>query len=325
MTTQTETAQTEMTQTETERKKTTPTQTPSKQLTPLGDHADARMVAADADTSPEGSLSDRNAIVQLDPDHPGFRDAEYRARRNRIARLALDYKPGARIPDAPYTEEEHALWRTVRDALDPQQQRHACAEYLESVRRLALPRERIPQLREVSSRVATISGFRLEPIAGLVEPRVFLESLAAGVFLCTQYIRHHSTPLYTPEPDVVHELLGHAATLASPRLAALNRRFGEAVRRTASDEEFARLARVYWFTIEFGVLREDGQVKAYGTGLLSSAGELEAMSRADLRPLDLDAASRLEYDPTRFQPVLFCADSFDSMCERLGDFLLGWG
>jgi phenylalanine-4-hydroxylase len=281
----------------------------------LLDHVDARQVTADAE------VADRNTIVQLDPDHPGFRDASYRARRNQIARIALRYEPGAQIPDAPYTAEEHALWRTIRDALEPAQNSHACVEYLEAARRLDLPRERIPQLREVSARVEAISGFRLEPVAGLVEPRVFLESLADNVFLCTQYIRHHSTPLYTPEPDVVHELLGHALTLASPRLAELNRLVGRAVRRTTSVEELERLSRVYWFTIEFGVLREGGEVKAYGTGLLSSAGELEAMGRAELRPFDLEEAARAVYDPTHFQPSLFCADSFDEMYEGVRGFL----
>ena len=176
--------------------------------------------------------------------------------------------------------------------------------------------DRIPQLAEVSRKVEAISGFRLEPVAGLVAPRVFLESLANGVFLCTQYIRHHSTPLYTPEPDVVHEIVGHAVTLASERLAQLNRLFGEAVRRAQSTAVLDQLARVYWFTIEFGVLLEKGKVKAYGTGLLSSAGELEAMHEARLWPLDLDAAQQT-YDPTHFQPVLFCADSFDAMYHTL--------
>ncbi len=293
----------------------------------LLDHVDARMVAAgETDEAASGveAGAGRNAVVRLDPNHPGFRDADYRARRNRIAQIALQYEPGAEVPDAPYTDEEHALWRAVRGALDPAHQRHACAEYLEAARRLDLPRASIPQLREVSERVRAISGFRLEPVAGLVEPRVFLESLADGVFLCTQYIRHHSTPAYTPEPDVVHELLGHALTLASPRLAELNRQVGRAVRRTASAEALERLSRVYWFTIEFGVLREGGVVKAYGTGLLSSAGELEAMSRAELRPLDLEEASHTAYDPTRFQPLLFCADSFEAMYEGLGRFLSGW-
>jgi phenylalanine-4-hydroxylase len=286
----------------------------------LVDHVDMRMVATNLGDAGAG----RTQIVQLDPDHPGFRDPEYRARRNRIAQIATEYKPGRPVPDAPYTDEEHRLWRVIRDALEPQHQRHACAEYLECIRRLELSRERVPQLGEVSAKVQAMSGFRLEPVAGLVEPRVFLESLADGVFLCTQYIRHHSTPLYTPEPDVVHELLGHAVTLASERLAELNRLVGRAVKRTASPEALERLSRVYWFMIEFGVVREAGEIKAYGTGLLSSAGELEAMRRAELRPLDLEAASRQDYDPTKYQPVLFYANSFEAMYETLRDYFLRW-
>jgi phenylalanine-4-hydroxylase len=286
----------------------------------LLDHGDMRMVT----TASRGSRAGRHKLVRLDPDHPGFRDPEYLARRNHIARIASEYEPGRPIPDAPYTEEEHRLWRTILEAVEPQHRRHACAEYLECVRRLDLPRGRIPQLREVSEGVRAVSGFRLEPVAGLVAPRVFLESLADGVFLCTQYIRHHSTPLYTPEPDVVHEVLGHAVTLASERLADLNRQFGRAVRRTASPEALERLSRVYWFTVEFGVVREGGEVKAYGTGLLSSAGELGAMSGAKLRPLDPEAASRQAYDPTHYQPVLFCADSFEEMCRTLGEYLARW-
>jgi phenylalanine-4-hydroxylase len=286
----------------------------------LADHADMRAVPLDADETP----ADRNRIVQLSPDHPGFRDLEYRARRNRIAQLALSYQAGQEIPDAPYTREEHEVWRAVWQALQPAHQAHACAEYLDCVQRLAFAPDRIPQLREVNQKVRAISGFQLEPVAGLVEPRVFLESLAAGTFLCTQYIRHHSTPLYTPEPDVVHEIVGHAVTLASKRLANLNRLFGQAVKRTSSLEELNRLSRVYWFTIEFGVLRENGLLKAYGTGLLSSAAELEEMHDVQLRPLDLEAASRQEYDPTCFQPVLFCADSFETMYESLQKFLVAW-
>lgn len=286
----------------------------------LLDHVDNRMVATDL----SDSAAERNQIVQLDPDHPGFRDEEYRARRNRIARIALEYKPGSPIPDAPYTAEEHRLWRVIRDALDQAHQQYACAEYLECAKRLELSRDRIPQLSEVSAKVQAISGFRLEPVAGLVEPRVFLESLADGVFLCTQYIRHHSTPLYTPEPDVVHEVLGHGVTLASEQLAELNRLVGRAVKRITSPEDLERLSRVYWFTIEFGGIREDGEVKAYGTGLLSSAGELKAMHHAELRPLNLEVAARQEYDPTKYQPVLFCADSFEEVYKTLRDYLIRW-
>lgn len=286
----------------------------------LADHTDMRVVTLAADEAP----ADRNRIVQLSPDHPGFRDAAYRARRNRIAQLALSYQSGEEIPEAPYSKEEHDVWRAIWAALGPAHLAHACAEYLACVRQLRFAPDRIPQLREINEKVEALSGFRLEPVAGLVEPRVFLESLATDTFLCTQYIRHHSTPLYTPEPDVVHEIVGHAVTLASKRLAELNHLFGQAVKRTASLDALNRLSRVYWFTIEFGVLREDGALKAYGTGLLSSAGELTAMHEAELHPLDLEAASLHEYDPTCYQPVLFCADSFETMYESLREFLIEW-
>jgi len=286
----------------------------------LLDHVDMRLVSVEADEA----IADRNAIVQLDPDHPGFRDQEYRARRNQIAQIAMNYRPGDAIPDAPYTPEEHQVWRTIWKALQPAHQKHACVEYLKALKQLKFEPDRIPQLREVNEKVQAISGFRLEPVAGLVQPRVFLENLANGVFLCTQYIRHHSTPLYTPEPDVVHEIVGHGVTLASERLAELNRLFGEAVKRTASSESLERLSRIYWFTIEFGVLREAGRVKAYGTGLLSSAGELEEMHHAELRPLVLEDASCEQYDPTHFQPVLFCADSFAAMHQMVKEYLIRW-
>lgn len=266
----------------------------------------------------------RNRLAHIDPDHPGFRDPVYRARRNRIARIALDYQPGTPIPDAPYTPAEQQVWRVIRRALKPKQRRFACAEFLDCARRLDLPFERIPQLREVSERVEAMSGFRLEPVAGLVHPRVFLESLAHGVFLSTQYIRHHSTPFYTPEPDVVHEIVGHATMLASKRVAELSRLVGEAVRRTTTNEALDRLGRVYWYTIEFGVVLEKSAVKAYGAGLLSSAGELEAIERAEMRPFDLEAASREPYDVTKYQPFFYCADSFEAMFQTLRDYLLRW-
>src|SRR3954471_13867888 len=153
----------------------TTTTTPEQQL--LQDHVDARPVAAEADAA-----ADRHAIVQLDPNHPGFRDEEYRARRNHIARIAREYEPGSPVPDAPYTPEEHGVWRAVWEALEPAHERHACAEYLLCVRGLDLPRAAHPQRREGSARVEALSGFRLDPVARLVEPRVFLESLANGVF-----------------------------------------------------------------------------------------------------------------------------------------------
>ena len=290
----------------------------------MSENGDSQAILDDQTTTANSAIvmrDDRAAIVELDPDHPGFRDEAYRQRRNAIAQIAIDFVPGTEVPDAPYVEPEHEVWRQVWENLEPAHQQYACQEYLKHSRLLDLPRDRIPQLAEVSLRVQKLSGFRLEPVGGLVHPRVFLSTLADGAFLSTQYIRHHSTPLYTPEPDVVHELIGHAAVLASPTFAELSRLVGQKVERCATDEALDRLSRVYWFTIEFGVLREAGAVKAYGAGLLSSAGELAAMDQAELRPLDFDAIEAQDYDVTKYQPVLFCADSFDHLARSLRDYL----
>ena len=99
---------------------------------------------------------------------------------------------------------------------------------------------------------------------------------------------------------------------------------GSAVKRTESSEDLKRLVRIYWFTIEFGVVREMDGIKAYGAGLLSSAGELAAMGNAEMRPFDLDAVAQLNYDTTKFQPILFCADSFEAMYHTLREHLLRW-
>jgi phenylalanine-4-hydroxylase len=286
--------------------------------------ADARFTEVNAANAAIRTTQDRQILVDLDPDHPGFRDPDYRARRNTIARLAVEHVPGSIPADAPYTEAEHEVWRTAWANLDPVHASRASQAYLDSQPQLGLDRTRIPQLADVSRRLDQITGFRLEPVGGLVHPRVFLTSLGQGVFLSTQYIRHHSTPLYTPEPDVVHELIGHAGTLASEPLCELNRLVGEAAGRADSDDALERLGRVYWYTIEFGVLREDGEPRAYGAGLLSSAGELEAIAATELWPFDLDRMESTPYDVTQYQPGLFCADSFEHLVGELGSYLRGF-
>lgn len=254
-----------------------------------------------------------NDLVKLDPDHPGFRDPVYRQRRNDIARLALEYRIGEPVPEVAYSDQEQEVWRTVRTNLDPLHHQFACREYLDCARALTLSPQVIPQLREVNEKLAPLTGFRMIPVAGLVTDRRFLSSLGDGLFLSTQYMRHTSTPLYTPEPDVVHELIGHAATFAHPGFAAVNRAFGRAVEKM-SDATVQRAARVYWFTMEFGLVREGEAIKAFGAGLLSSFGELGSCTKeTELRPFDLDRMSNHVYDPTQYQKVLYVADSFDQM------------
>lgn len=249
-------------------------------------------------------------LVPLDPDHPGFRDPTYRERRNAIARIALDYQPGTPVPLAPYSDDEQAVWRTVWGSLAPLHRDRVCREILDLQEVAPLPHDEIPQLGALNPKLYASSGFRMEPVAGLVSARTFIRYLGRRVFLSTQYIRHHSQPFYTPEPDVIHELVGHAATLVHPGIAELNRLLGDAA-EVADDQEMIRLERVYWYTLEFGLVREGDAIKAFGAGLLSSVGELSAFDRnAELKDWDLDVIAGTPYDPTRYQAVLFVAPSF---------------
>jgi phenylalanine-4-hydroxylase len=249
-------------------------------------------------------------LVALDPNHPGFRDSVYRARRNTIAQLALDHQTGARVAHAPYDPAEHRVWADVQAALAPLHQARACAEILQLQEILPLHPDRVPQLAELNPRLHAVAGFRMEPVAGLVSSRTFLTHLGRRVFLSTQYIRHASRPFYTPEPDIIHELVGHAATLVHPGIAELNRVVGRAA-ASADARSMARLERVYWYTLEFGLVQEGDAIKAFGAGLLSSVGELTGcLDGPTLMPWDLEAMAETPYDPTTFQDVLFVAPSF---------------
>jgi phenylalanine-4-hydroxylase len=270
--------------------------------------------------APVTTEADGSVTVHLADDHPGFADPDYRARRNHIASLAIDWQPGRPVPRVDYIEEEQEVWRTVCRELAAKHERLACGEYREAMARLALPADRIPQLDEVGDHLRPLTGFEYHPAAGLVGFEEFYGSLADGVFHSTQYVRHHARPLYTPEPDLIHEVIGHGGILASPRLAELNRLAGHASRRleTPAGREF--FAKVFWFTVEFGVLYEDGDLRAYGAGLLSSYGEIEEFRDADIRPLDIGAMGVQEYDITKYQPILFAADGTDHLLEVVGGF-----
>ncbi|MFO0674925.1 MAG: phenylalanine 4-monooxygenase [Polyangiaceae bacterium] len=261
-------------------------------------------------------------LVELSADHPGFADADYRGRRNEIARLALDYVEGDPVPEVPYSDEEHDVWRTVWTSLAPLHERYACRAYVEASSRLSLPRHRIPQLAEVNQGLAAHGAFRMLPVAGLVSARMFLSYLARGIFLSTQYIRHFSVPLYTPEPDVVHELVGHAATFAHPDFVAMSRTFGEAALRSQDEETLSHIARLYWFTLEFGVVEEGGRLAAVGAGLLSSFGELGRFeTEARLVPFDVATIAENPYDPTTYQATLYVAKSLPSMFDATSRYL----
>ncbi len=270
--------------------------------------------------SPVTTAKNGAVTVHLGAGHPGAEDPDYRRRRNEIAAAALRWRPGDRAPVIAYEPAEQEVWRTVCRELAPLHERYGVAEYRAAVDRLALPTDRVPGLDDVSERLVACSGWQYLPAAGLVDLRTFYAALADRAFHSTQYVRHAAMPLYTPEPDIIHEVIGHGHLLATPTFGALHRRAGGASLRLRSEESLRFLSRVFWFSLEFGVVVEDGELRAYGAGILSSYGEIEQFRAMQLRPLDLVEMGTVDYDITQYQPVLYRAESVAEIESVIGTF-----
>jgi phenylalanine-4-hydroxylase len=259
--------------------------------------------------------------LELEPGHPGEHDRDYIQRRKDLFALCRKHRLERLGPPLiRYTPEETRIWREVSPILDELHVKHACQIYLKAKRELAITREEIPQLRHLSERLKPATNMHLVPAEGALPYRTFYEYIGQRGFPVTQFIRHGSHPEFTPEPDMIHDCLGHVPPLLNRDYAELLVLVGKAVATTTNGEEVLALKRFSWFSIEFGLLEELGETKVFGAGILSSTGEIPYSlfaKEVTRQPFVTDVVINTDYDPSRMQDNLFIAPSFSFLRHEL--------
>ena len=272
--------------------------------------------------------------LELEPGHPGLGDEGYIQRRKELFALCRKHRlENLGPPLIDYNAEETRIWREVSPKLDELHFRYACRIYLNAKRELAITRDEIPQLRHLSDRVRRETNVHLVPAEGALPYRTFYEYIAQRGFPVTQFIRHGSHPEFTPEPDMIHDCLGHVPPLMNQDYAELLTLIGKAAATTRTGEQVLALKLFSWFSIEFGLIEEAGATKVFGAGILSSTGEIPySINSPEVKrePFVTDVVINTDYDPSRMQDHLFIAPSFpflrrelEALVRRFGIPVLG--
>lgn len=232
-----------------------------------------------------------------------------------------------------YTPEQHLVWQELVERRMPQLREHACAEYLQGFEQIGLEPARLPNLKAVSARLGPRTGWASSPVSGFLPADAFFEMLSARMFPTTTWLRSRESMDYTPEPDIFHDVFGHVPMHAHPVFADFLEHYGAVCLAAALNPDPARpdtlerLGRLFWFTVEFGVIRQAGGIKVYGSGLISSHGECTRVLNGgcEIRDFDLQAVLDQKIDTGEMQPVLFAVESFEQIYEatKQAEALLG--
>jgi phenylalanine-4-hydroxylase len=236
-----------------------------------------------------------------------------------------------------YSNANHEAWRRLYARMHDRWVKYANRRFLQGLETLCLTPEKVPKLDDVNRFMAPRTGFRAKPVSGYVPAFLFFDCLRQREFPTTITIRDGATLDYLPEPDIFHDIAGHVPMHTDPAFADTLVRFGEAahtavelVAEVRDEEEKVRrttsimkaMARFFWFTIEFGLMREDGALKAYGSGLLSSYGELEhSIESPEVQrfPIQLEWVINQYFEIHHYQPLLYTVDSFEHLFDLVGE------
>jgi phenylalanine-4-hydroxylase len=222
---------------------------------------------------------------------------------------------GDDCPYPDYTADEQAVWSELFTRQETLLPGRAAGEFLAGLAALELERDRVPALADVSRKLARATGWRLARTPGLLDAHDFFSHLARRIFPCTDYVRGRDELDYTPAPDCFHDIFGHTPMIMHPRFADFYQKIGQAALACTDPAVEEALTRIYWFTVEFGLIRSAAGPRIYGNGIISSSGETlhsltPQVAKVAFAPERLAAQP---YDIWHFQETLFVIESFDQL------------
>jgi len=218
-----------------------------------------------------------------------------------------------------YTAEQHAVWAELVRRRKPQIEAHACQAYLEGYKIIGLEDDRLPNLAAISARLKPRTGWSTTPVTGFLPSDAFFEMLAARMFPTTTWLRSRESLGYTPEPDIFHDVFGHVPMHAHPVFADFLQHYGAVCERSKDKETLERLGRLFWYTVEFGLIREGGKIKVYGSGVISSEKECTNVIEGgcEVREFDLDEVLGTPVRVDQIHTRLFAIESFEEIYEAM--------
>jgi phenylalanine-4-hydroxylase len=222
-----------------------------------------------------------------------------------------------------YSDEDHEVWRILFDKRMKQLETAASDVFLKGLAIINLNRNQVPDLREVNANLKPMTGWQSRGVPGYLPAKSFFAFLAQRQFPTTITVRPKTSMDYLPEPDIIHDVFGHVPLHADPVFADFLQTYGQAALHTHDPMHTERLARLFWFTVEFGLIREDNRLKLYGSGLISSEGEghhaLES-PEVERREFDMEQVCNTSFEIDKYQPILYVLESFEQLRDAMNSY-----
>ena len=220
-----------------------------------------------------------------------------------------------------YTAEDHDVWRVLFERRMATLRETGSHVFLEGMERIGLSALRVPDLTEVNRLLNASTGWNAVGVRGFIPAADFFGSLAKRRFPTTLAVRPRAQLDYLPEPDIFHDVFGHVPLHSHPVFADFLQRFGALAAGARTEQETTEMARLFWFTVEFGLIQERGDIRIYGSGLISSHGDAANAlgARCERRPFELDSVLSQAFEIDHFQDVLYVIDSFDQLFDAVNE------